>query len=266
MPASSHWLAARPLLIGMLHVPPLPGSARFAGSLDAISERVLADAEVLVSSGFECLMLENFGDLPFFPDVVPNITVAHMTAIAERVRTKFSQARLGLNVLRNDGCAALSIAHAVRADFIRVNVLCGARVTDQGLITGIAHDLLRLRANLHAENIAILADVDVKHSAPLGVREIGVEVQDLIERAGADAVIVSGTATGQPVDFAKLQRVAEVAGTTPVLIGSGATADTIANILKLASGAIVGSSLKVEGCVTNPVDLHRAREFVAAAR
>lgn len=266
MHPSSHWLAARPLLIGMLHMPPLPGSSRFAGSIESISERVLADADSLLSSGFECLMLENFGDLPFFPDAVPNITVAHITAIAERVRTTFPHARLGLNVLRNDGCAALSIAHAVRADFIRVNVLCGARVTDQGLISGIAHDLLRLRANLHAEHIAILADVDVKHSAPLGEREIGGEVQDLIERAGADAVIVSGTATGQPVDIAKLQRVSEVAGSTPVLIGSGATADSIASILKLASGAIVGSSLKFGGRVTDPVDPQRAREFVAAAR
>lgn len=256
------WLAVRPLLIGMLHIPPLPGSPRFAGSFDAIMARVLADATTLFDGGIHHMMLENFGDVPFFPSTVPQVTVAQMTAIAARVRTMFPTARLGINVLRNDGCAALAIAQAVGADFIRVNVLCGARVTDQGVVTGIAHDLLRLRANLEARHIAILADVDVKHSAPLGVRDIADEVLDVIERGGADAVIVSGTATGQSVDREKLIRVVAAARATPVLIGSGATANTLRALLADAAGAIVGTSLKVDGRVDAPVDVARVRELV----
>lgn len=262
MPQTPAWLAVRPLLIGMLHLPPLPGSPRCAGSLDAIRQRVLADAAALLDGGLQLLMLENFGDAPFYPSEVPAVTVAHMTAIAERVRATFPTARLGINVLRNDGCAALAIAQAVGADFIRVNVLCGARVTDQGLVTGIAHDLLRLRANLAAEHIAILADVDVKHSAPLGIRDIASEVQDLIERGGADAVIVSGTATGRPVTMEKLISVIAAARETPVLIGSGARPHTLRELLTHAAGAIVGTSLKFDGLVDAPVDVARVRELV----
>lgn len=260
------WLSQRPILIGMLHLPPLPGSPRFSGSMTAILNRVLSDVAAYEHGGMRSLMVENFGDTPFYPGAVPNVTIAHMTAIAQQVRNSFPNMQLGINALRNDGCAALAIAHAVGAEFIRVNVLCGARVTDQGLVTGIAHDLLRLRAQLHAEHIAILADVDVKHSAPLGVRPLRDEVDDLIHRGGADAVIVSGNATGQPVDLGQLRSVAQAASPVPVLIGSGATTRTIGSLLSVASGAIVGSALKRDGQAEQEVDAERVREFVQAAK
>ena len=109
-------------------------------------------------------MMENFGDVPFFPGRVPASVVAQMTAMACAVRDEV-KLPLGINVLRNDGVSALAVAQAAGASFIRVNVLCGARVADQGLIQGIAHDLLRERAALGAAEIKIFADVDVKHSA-----------------------------------------------------------------------------------------------------
>src|SRR6185295_1955868 len=101
-----------------------------------------------------------------------------------------------------------------------------------GMVEGIAHDLLRMRTNLRAENIAILADVAVKHSAPLGPRPIEDEVRDVIERGGADAVIVSGSATGQPVDHEQLAQATAAAGSTPVLIGSGASVENVAQLTK----------------------------------
>ena len=263
--SSAAWLSSRPLVIGMLHLPTLPGSPGFDGRLDALRECVLRDAESLVAGGIENLMIENFGDAPFFPHSVPPITLTHMTAIAEQVRSRLG-VRIGINVLRNDGCGAMAVAHASGADFIRVNVLCGARVTDQGLVTGIAHDVLRLRANLRAEHIAILADVDVKHSAALAARPIEDEVHDLVGRGGADAVIVSGSATGQAVDRTMLARVTQAAGATPVLIGSGADIETIGTLMNDAAGVIVGTSLKRNGCVHEPVDVDRVREFVAAIR
>ncbi len=259
------WLAKRPLVIGMLHLPALPGSPRYAGDLKALVESVLADARTLQAGGIEFAMLENFGDSPFFPGALPASTIAHMTAVAQQVRDQTGLS-LGINALRNDGCSALSIAHAVGAEFIRVNVLCGARVTDQGIIQGMAHDLLRLRRALDADHIAILADVDVKHSAPLGVRPIEDEVHDLVERGGADAVIVSGSATGQPVDRDHLHRVRSAAGTAPVLIGSGATAGNVAELLQTASGVIVGTSLKRGGRVEEPIELHRVQELMSRIR
>lgn len=247
----------------MLHLPALPGSPGFEGRIEDLREHVMRDAESLVAGGMTHLMIENFGDAPFFPHSVPPITLTHMTAIAEHVRSRFG-VRIGINVLRNDGCGALAVAHASGADFIRVNVLGGARVTDQGIVTGIAHDLLRLRATLRAEHIAILADVDVKHSAALAARPIEEEVRDLVGRGGADAVIVSGSATGHAVDPTMLARVTEAAGATPVLIGSGADIPTSRTLLTTAAGVIVGTSLKRNGCVSEPVDVDRVRAFVAA--
>jgi membrane complex biogenesis BtpA family protein len=208
-------------------------------------------------------MIENFGDVPFYPQRVPAHVVAQMTSLAQIIRQRFDLP-LGINVLRNDGRSALAIAHAVGADFIRVNILCGARVTDQGIIEGIAHDLLRDRATLGAQNIKILADVDVKHSAPLAEREIRDEVEDTIHRGLADAVIVSGAGTGKPTDPQHVRAVKDAAGDVPVLVGSGAEVGTVSRLLLHCDGMIVGSSLKQSGVATNPVDIQRVRALMRA--
>jgi uncharacterized protein len=257
--------STQPILIGMLHVPPLPGSPQSKEQFSAIREHVLRDADALLEGGISNLMIENFGDTPFFPGTVPAHTVAHLTTIANDVGSRFPDAEIGLNVLRNDGCSALAIAAATDASFIRVNVLSGARLTDQGIIQGIAHDLLRLRRELSAESVAILADVDVKHSAALAERPFADEIEDVIQRSHADAIIVSGNATGASVDSSHLAEAAEVAGTTPVFIGSGATADSIRKYAKHASGFIVGTAVKHGGSVHQPVDKNRVKEIVQAA-
>jgi membrane complex biogenesis BtpA family protein len=249
----------------MLHIPPLPGAPRYEGNWKSIRLRVLDDTAALVEGGVDGLMLENFGDAPFYRDRVPPHVVACMTRIAREVRQRFD-VPLGISVLRNDGCAALAIAHAIKGAFIRVNVLCSARVTDQGITQGIAHELLRQRALLGATEVRILADVNVKHSAPFGSpRPLRSEVADLVERGGADAVIVSGEGTGEATDLVELARVKEVAGEAPVLVGSGVTVDTIRALLTYADGAIVGTSLKVDGLVRNPVDPKRVKGLIAAA-
>ncbi len=109
----------------------------YGGSLSTIRDLLLRDADLLAEGGVHGLMMENFGDVPFFPGRVPTHVAAHMTALAFEVRRRIDLP-LGINVLRNDGVTALAVAHASGASFIRVNVLCGARVTDQGIIQGIA--------------------------------------------------------------------------------------------------------------------------------
>ena len=259
----AEWSSKSCPVIGMLHAPPLPGSPEYGGDFASIRHVVLRDAEALVAGGVDGLMLENFGDSPFYPDRVPAVTVAAMTSLGCDLRWRFD-VPLGINVLRNDGRSALAVAVACGASFIRVNVLCGARVADQGLLQGIAHDLLRDRANLRFPSIRIWADVDVKHSAALTVRPLKDEVRDLIERGKADAVIVSGSATGQPIDLATLRAVKAAAESTPVMIGSGVTTETIRLLTPFASGVIVGSSLKQDGLVKNPVEINRVKRFVEA--
>lgn len=259
------WSSRRCPVIGMLHAPPLPGSPGFEGNFAAVREFVVADAKTLIKGGVDGLMLENFGDTPFFPARVPAITVAAMTAIAIELRNRFP-VPLGINVLRNDGQSALAVAIASDASFIRVNVLCGSRVTDQGLLNAIAHDLLRDRSYFRAGSIQIWADVDVKHSAPVAPRPVSDEVHDLIDRGKAGAVIVSGAATGQPVDPSTIQQVKCAARSIPILIGSGVTVENVAELARDVDGIIVGSSLKMAGIVSNPVDPSRVKRLVEAVR
>ena len=253
-------------IVGMLHLPALPGAPGYRGDFEKIRRHVLRDAETLADGGVDGFMLENFGDTPFYPGVVPAYVGAYMTALAVEVRRRYALP-LGINVLRNDGCAALGIAHAVGAEFIRVNVLCGARLADQGILHGVAHELLRLRATLGAEKIKILADVNVKHSAPLGpLRPLEQEVCDLIRRGGADGVIVSGAGTGQATNVVELVQVKAAAGDAPVWVGSGATPENAGAFGEHADGFIVGTALQEQGVSGAAVDPRRVREFVAAVR
>lgn len=265
-PLSDIWPGLDKPIIGMLHLKPLPGSHRYGGDRRSIRQALLADADALVQGGADGLMIENFGDAPFHPGPVPAHTVADITALAAAVRDRHLDTPLGVNVLRNDACAALSIAAALGLDYIRVNVLCGARVTDQGIIEAVAHDLLRLRRHIDADHVRILADVDVKHSAPLAERSIEDEVADTVERGGADALIASGSATGSPTDPDHLRRIRRAALDTPLLVGSGVTAGTIADLADHADGFIVGSSVKADTAATHPVDPRRVERLVAALR
>ncbi len=249
------------MLIGVIHCPALPGSPN-AVSLDQTLTSVERDARALVEAGFDLVMIENYGDAPFFAERVPPVTIAAMTACA--LAAKRAGAKLGVNVLRNDAEAALSIAACVGASCIRVNVHTGARVTDQGLIQGRAAETVRLRASLQTQ-AAIWADVDVKHSAPLGVRPIEDEVSDAVERGLADAVLVTGRGTGQSVDLDTLIRVKRISK-VPVYAASGVTHDTVREILSACDGVIVGSALRADGKAGGPIDPKRAADLVSRAR
>jgi membrane complex biogenesis BtpA family protein len=189
-----------------------------------------------------------------------------MTAAALAVRAAAPGVALGVNVLRNDAEAALSVAVATGAAFIRVNVHTGARVTDQGLIEGRAHDTLRLRRSLGAEHILLFCDVDVKHSAPLAARPIAEEACDLKKRGLADAVLITGSGTGRGVAVADLDAVRDALGPdASVLVASGVTIETLP-ALGRAHGVIVGTCLRRSGQAGDPVDGALAREFVRAFR
>lgn len=258
--------AVMPRLVGVLHLPPLPGSPRSRAAVADIARAAATEARILSSAGFDHVVVENFGDAPFFRSDVPAITIAAMTACALAVRDACPELPLGINVLRNDGLAALSIAVAVGAASIRVNVLSGARVTDQGIIEGRAAELLRLRRHLAAETIEIWADVAVKHSAALAERDVADETKDLVQRALADAVLVTGAGTGEAVDPERLGVVRTAAGRAPVLVASGATIPSLSELLKLCDGVIVGSALRADGRAGGPIDEAATKRFADAFR
>jgi membrane complex biogenesis BtpA family protein len=252
-----------PSLIGMVHLGPLPGAPAFGGDLSAVIDQAVADAKLISEAGFEAIMIENFGDAPFYADDAPKATIAALTTAVNAVAGA-SDVPIGVNVLRNDALGALAVAAATPATFIRVNVLSGSMFTDQGPIIGKAAEVARLRAAL-CPDVEIMADVFVKHATPPAGLTLIDATHDLVERSGADAVVVSGAGTGSPTSVNDLATVA-TASSLPVFVGSGATADTVRTLLATANGVIVGTAIKVDGVSTNPVDLERARAVVAEAR
>ncbi|HEV8660483.1 MAG TPA: BtpA/SgcQ family protein, partial [Thermoanaerobaculia bacterium] len=209
--------------------------------------------------GCDGLVIENFGDRPFFATRVPPETIASMT----RVICALSEVRLpiGVNVLRNDARSALAIAAAVGAAFIRVNVHTGAMVTDQGIIEGEAAGTLRYRSRI-APDVAIFADTQVKHAAPLANVDVIQSAKDLRLRGLADAIIITGAETGAATDPHHLQML-RGAVDAPLIIGSGID-ETNAATFADADGAIVGTALKRDADVEAEVDQSRVERIVRA--
>jgi len=244
-------------LIGMLHLQPLAGSVAYARQgTKPILDAALRDLYALESGGVDAVFIENLGDVPY-AKTAPIETVAMMTTIVHMLIER-AHIPLGVNVLRNDGMAAIAIAAATGASFVRVNVFCGSAFTDQGLIEGQARRLHWLRRELGTQTL-ILADVHVKHAAHLtSLEEAALDA----DRNQPDALIVSGIGTGRRTSPDDLQVVKQVSS-LPVLIGSGVRIDNVATYRE-ADGFIVGTVLKEEGHINAPVDVKRVKAMADA--
>jgi len=249
--------------VAVVHLPPLPGSPLYEGPLSAIVDRAVEEARRLTEAGAWAVLLENFGDRPFYRRRVPPITVAAMAHVASRVIARVG-CRLGISMLRNDALSGLAVAAAVGGAFIRVNVLTGVIVGDQGLISGPAAALLRARRYWSAPEVEVWADLRVKHGRPLVERPMEEELADLLERGLADAVIVSGPRTGQPPDPTWVQAVRQAGPEAVVWLGSGATPENLADFLPFVDGVIVGSYLREGGVAGRPLDPRRVERWVRA--
>ncbi len=246
------------LLIGLVHLKPLPGAPRYDGGFEALLESALSDARAWQAGGADALCIENYGDAPFWKHAVPAETVASMAAIGAEIRRE-SRLPLGFNVLRNDPRAALALCAACGGSFLRVNVLAETVVTDQGLLEGEAAALLRDRSRF-GNAIRILADLRVKHAVPLAPRPLEEEAADLVERSLADGVILTGPRTGSEAPLADVERIRGVLPRTPILIGSGITEENLPRYLATCDGALVGSSVKEQG-IASPVDPNKVQRL-----
>lgn len=253
--------AGRRPLVGMVHLLPLPGAPAWRGSLDEVTTRAVSEARILEEGGLSGVMVENYGDVPFHPGAVPPETVAAMAVVVQAV-VEAVEVPVGVNVLRNDAHAALAVAAATGARFVRVNVHTGAMWTDQGLVQGRAHETLRLRQGL-APDVAILADVLVKHAVPPAGVDVVEAARDQWHRGLADGLVVTGSATGAAVDPSRLESVRRAVPEAPLWIGSGVTPDTVGTILGAGHGAIVGSTLHREGVAGAGIDRERVARLMA---
>ncbi len=261
-----------PILLGVVHLAPLPGSARAprtaADAMVEALDRARADVEALERGGFAGAVIENFFDAPFHGDVVPPETIAAMARVAADLRRVVSFP-LGANVLRNDARAALAIAAACDLDFVRVNVHVGAMITDQGVLQGHAAETLSERRRLGAERVLLLCDVLVKHAAPMGGTRAELLPQlaeDTFRRGLADALVITGAGTGKATPLDDVATVRRAVPEAPVLVGSGTTDQTVADVLRACHGAIVGTWTKVDGKVDAPVDEKRVARLAQLAR
>lgn len=259
-----------PRFVGVVHLPALPGDPRHPGGPFAeVLAFALRDAEALATGGVDAIVVENFGSAPFAKGTAGHRLPPHQAAgiaiVAHEVRARFG-VPVGVNCLRNDALSALGIAAITGAAFVRVNVHAGAYVTDQGLIEGEADQSLRYRRSLGADAVAIYADVLVKHAAPLVPIAVGDAAKDTLLRGLADGIVITGAATGAPIDRAVLEEARKAANDAPILLGSGVTPATAPALCPLADGAIVGTWLKERGELSAPVDAARVRELAAVVR
>jgi membrane complex biogenesis BtpA family protein len=249
-------------IIGMIHLRPLPGSPLYNNTgLGTVIDEALEEATIQLENGINALNIENYNDMSYFPDAAPAETVASMAIVAHEIRKAFPKAVLGICTL-SDPVAGLAIAHSIKAQFIRATFFTEASVDVSGLVLRRPHEILRFRKFLDP-SIMIFADVHIKHSAPLAVRPIEESAYDAAYFL-ADAVIVSGKHTGFPTNIEDVKKVRAVLPDFPILVGSGANKESIKELFRYASGAIVGTSLKRDGKSENPVDEQRVKDLMKA--
>ena len=248
-------------LMGMIHMPALPGAPGNTTSMKELIEFALSESDKLERAGLDAVIVENVGDVPLFKDNLPPYTVAAMTSLVKEV-VRHTKTKVGVNMLRNACAEALSVAHVAGAQFIRCNIMIGTYATDQGTIEGCAASLLRLKKTLGSE-VLIFGDVHSKHAYPIFNVDIEYAAQDLAERGGADAVIVSGARSPIPPSFERVKKVKD-AITKPVLIGSGLGLANIKQFYQRSDGLIIGEpDFKIKGVWGGPSD---ERAYAKAVR
>ena len=249
------------IVYGVVHLKSLPGSPDNYLPLDEIIELAQEDVNNLIFGGVDGIIIENFGDTPFVKDDISKRTLASFTTVVENIEYD-RDIKVGINVLRNDGISALSIAEATKADFVRINVLNNVMMyTDQGMIEGKAHEIAQFKNSLNKE-IEIYADVFVKHAVPPEGSKIENHTEELIHRAGADVVIVTGDGTGHEINIEDLNKVRDIVPQGKLAIGSGVNEENIEQYLDLADILIVGTNFKVDQDVSKRVDQRSVEQLI----
>ena len=247
-------------IIGMAHLPPLPGAPGYDadGGIQRLVDWVSADLEALQSGGIDAVMFGNEADRPYVLQA-PQEGVAAMTAVVTAVKPLLT-VPFGINYLW-DPVASVAMAVATGASFVR-EIFTGVYASDMGLWQPDAAGALRLRANLGRPDLKLLFNVNAEFATSLDTRPVAERARSAVFSSTADVICVSGPMTGQPVDQSELSEAKQAVGTTPVLANTGVTIDSVADILAIADGAVVGTHFKRDGDTWNPVDSDRVRRFM----
>ena len=257
-----HLDLTKKLAIGMIHLPSFKRSFSPDFDLDELFRISLTDAFTLKQAGFDALLIENFHDFPFEKTRISDSKFLLMSAIVNKIIESVPDIAVGVNILRNACLQALTIATLNHASFIRCNIWEGAYVTDQGIIEGIASQVLHEKQILHSK-VKILADIGVKHATPMSDFTLEEAAKNAIYRGGADGIILSGRETGSLLSLDTLSHFVSKTKLKPFL-GSGVSVENVSTIFPLISGVIIGSSLKYDTSnLSSPIDLEKATVFMS---
>lgn len=254
--------SAKPI-IAMCHLPALPGRPRHdrAAGMGRIIDSLAHDLPILHEVGVDGLLFCNEADLPYQLKVGPEVPAAMAAAIGQlrsEIRLPF-----GINVVW-DPRASLAVARATGATFVR-EVFTGVYESDHGIMQPDFGAIAAYRTAIGAEDVLLFCNITPEFASSLGRRTIAERAQGAAF-LGADVILISGQITGTPIDLAELRSAAEAVPGTPVLANTGVRAETAAEILAVADGALVGTTLKRDGVTWNPVDRDRAMRFMDAVR
>jgi len=247
-------------IIGVVHLKALPGSPLYGNNIEQIYQNAIEDAKALENGGVDSIIFENFGDTPFVKDSISKLTISHFVSIVNDVKRNID-ITVGINVLRNDGEAAISIASATGSSFVRINILSGTMYTDQGIIEGKAHEILKLKKSIENE-IEVYADVFVKHAVPPSGYTIENQTEELLYRAGADKIIITGDGTGKEIDYSQLIKLREIVPKGKLVIGSGVNEQNIREYKGIADILIIGTNFKINQDVNKSVDEESVKKIV----
>lgn len=240
-------------MIGMIHFPPLIGYRDFPG-FDYIAKKMLKEAAILENAGFNGIIIENNYDNPH-TEKIPAPAAAMFGSLAHLLQENIN-IPFGLDILWNDFETSLAICASTKASFFRVPAFVDTVNTSYGLMKGRAAEVIKLRKELGMDRIAVLADIQVKHSEMVDkTKSLVRSAKEAIE-AGADALIVTGQWTGDAPKLDNLKEVRLASGKFPILVGSGATKENILSLLEFADGIIIGTALKSGGVVSKEKEIN----------
>ena len=252
-------------VVGVIHVGALPGTPASELSVGALIELAAREAALYRVGGVDGLMVENMHDVPYLRGAVGPEIVAAMAVVARAVKSEVGLP-VGVQILAGANAEALAVAHAAGLDYIRAEGFSFAHVADEGLIQSSAAELLRLRRKIGADGVRVWADVKKKHSSHAITADVPLgETAAAVEFMRADAVVVTGGVTGEPPRIEDV-REAKSRCRLPVLLGSGVTAENVAEFFDDADGFIVGSYFKEGGLWSNTVDPSRVARLMGALR
>lgn len=247
-------------VIGMAHIGALPGTPLYDadGGMAKLVDGVVADVEKLQAGGVDAIMFGNENDRPYVFKA-PAEGIAAMTAVVQAIKPMLC-VPFGVNYLW-DPLASVAIGSVTGASFVR-EIFTGLFASDMGLWQPDAAAAAKLRRNLARPDMKLLFNINAEFAHSLDERAIGLRARSAVFSSLADAILVSGPLTGQPAEQSHLVSVAESVRDVPIFANTGVNIDNVRDILKIASGVVIGTHFKVDGITWNAVDGDRVKRFM----